>query len=58
MVIWSTKVTLFSVSGSDIHLATLTNIIVTETESDFNATFDIDFEIDLADIDVICRFGW
>ena len=44
----------FSVSGSDIHLATLTNIIVTETESDFNATFDIDFVIDLADIDIIC----
>ena len=44
----------FSVSGSDIHLATLTNIIVTETESDFNATFDIDFEIDLGDIDIIC----
>jgi len=33
----------FSVSGSNIHLASLTNIIVTETESDFNATFDIDF---------------
>ena len=44
----------FSASGSDIHLATLTNIVVTETESDFNATFDIDFVIDLGDIDIIC----
>ncbi len=44
----------FSVSGSDIHLATLTNIIVTETASDFNATFDIDFVIDLGDIDILC----
>ena len=35
-------------------MPTLTNIIVTETESDFNATFDIDFEIDLGDIDIIC----
>ena len=44
----------FSVSGSDVHLASLTNIIVTETTSDFSATFDIDFVIDLGDIDIIC----
>ena len=44
----------FSVLGSDVHLASLTNIIVTETSSAFNATFDIDFIIDLDDIDVIC----
>ena len=44
----------FSVAGSDVHIATLENIIVTETASDFNATFDIDFIIDLDDIDIIC----
>jgi hypothetical protein len=44
----------FSVAGSDVHIATLENIIVTETASDFNATFDIDFVIDLGDIEIVC----
>ncbi len=44
----------FSVSGSDVHLATLTNIIVTETTTDFSATFDIDFVLELGDVDIIC----
>jgi len=44
----------FSVDGSEVHIATLTNIVVTETASTFDATFDIDFVIDLGDIDIIC----
>ena len=44
----------FSVAGSDVHIATLKNIIVEETASDFNATFDIDFVIDLGDIEIVC----
>ena len=45
----------FSVSGDDIHIATLTNIEVVERASGgFDATFDINFEIDLGDIDIVC----
>jgi len=45
----------FSVSGDDIHIATLTNIEVVEKASGgFDATFDINFEIDLGDIEIVC----
>ena len=45
----------FSVSGDDIHIATLSNIEVVEKASGgFDATFDINFEIDLGDIDIVC----
>ena len=45
----------FSVSGDDIHIATLTNIEVVEKASGgFDATFNINFEVDLGDIDIVC----
>ena len=45
----------FSVSGDNIHIATLTNIEVVEKASGgFDATFDINFEIDLGDVDIVC----
>ena len=45
----------FSVSGDDVHIATLTNIEVVEKASGgFDATFDINFDIDLGDIDIVC----
>ena len=45
----------FSISGDDIHIATLTNIEVVEKASGgFDATFDINFEIDLGDVEIVC----
>ena len=46
----------FSVLGSNEHIATLTNIEVVEKASGgFDATFDINFVIDLEDINIICN---
>ena len=44
----------FSVAGENIHIASLTDIEVTETTSGFDATFNINFVIDLGDIDIVC----
>ena len=45
----------FSVSGSDIKIASLTNIEVIETATELDATFDIDFIVDFEEIDIVCN---
>ena len=44
----------FSVSGSDIKIASLTNVEVIETATELDATFDIEFIIDFEEIDIVC----
>ncbi|MDG2396130.1 MAG: hypothetical protein P8M03_00545 [Flavobacteriaceae bacterium] len=45
----------YSVSGSNIHIATLTDVEVIETSGSLDATFKINFEIDLGDINITCN---
>lgn len=45
----------YSVSGSNIQIATLTDIEVTETSGSLDATFTINFEIDLGEINITCN---
>ena len=45
----------FSVSGSDIKIASLTNVEVIETATELDATFDIDFIVDFEEIDIVCN---
>ena len=45
----------FSVSGTDIKIASLTNIEVIETATELDATFDIDFIVDFEEIEIVCN---